>query len=126
MNHRLHVVTLGLASALFLFISFANYAADEDCKNPLDPKFKSEQQKLTNEWLDIHKKLGKGASEPLTEADYLKIFAEGDPQHPAYQKTKAEWQKMIKAMGVMEGTAISQEQWQDTTNPLHPCHKFAR
>ena len=120
---KLVVSAFAVAAALSMLISSSNYAADKDCTNPLDPKYKSEQQKFTEKWMDMHKKSGKGASDPLTEEDYLKIFAKGDPAHPSYNKTKAEWQKMIKAMGIPEGGSMSKEQWMDTTNPLHPCYK---
>lgn len=117
------VASLATAS---LLVAFGTYAADDDCKNPLDPKFKSEQQKHSDKWMEMHKKIGKSANAPITEEDYLKLFAEGSPTHPSYQKTKEEWKKMTKAMGIKEGDAISPEQWMDTTNPLHPCYKRSR
>lgn len=122
-RNKLVVSAFALVSALFMLVSSSAYAADKDCTNPLDPKYKSEQQKFTDKWMDMHKKSGKAESEPLTEEDYLRIFAKGDPKHPSYNKTRAEWQKMIKAMGIPEGGTMSKEQWLDTTNPLHPCYK---
>jgi hypothetical protein len=118
------LIVAAVAAMSVAFAPFVGNAADGDCKNPLDPKYKTEQQKHTDKWMEMHKKIGKSSSEGITEEDYLKIFAEGKPTHPAYKQTKEEWQKLSKTMGIKPGGKMTAEQWQDTTNPLHPCHKF--